>query len=310
MRIGLLAMDGCFGSAVASIMDIVRTAEAVRPQVDESIPPIELTVAGPRRRITAGNGMVIPADRTLRELDDLDVVVVPALGTITAPTTEAAVSSRDGQAIVTALGRLEPRRSRLAAACTGVFPLAETGLLDGRRATTTWFLSPLFRTRYPDVAIDLEQMVVADGPIITAGAAFAHVDLALAILRGISAELTQLVARLLLVDERPSQSAFVTFDLIDHGDPTVVEFEQHVRRHLSDPFDTSKAARAIGVSRRTLERRTHEALGLSPLEIVQRLRLERANHLRRTTSLSTEAIARRVGYANAETLRALQRRHR
>ena len=151
-------------------------------------------------------------------------------------------------------------------------------------------------------------MVVADGGFLTAGAAFAHIDLALSLLRSVSAELTQRVARLLLLDERPSQSAFVTYDLLEHDDPTVLAFERSAREHLADPFDVATAAAAIGTSRRTLERRTRAVLGMSPLAIVQRLRLERAQHLRRTTTLSTEAIAMRVGYANAETLRALERR--
>lgn len=308
MRIGLLVQDGCFTSGVASIMDIVRIGELVRPQIDPSLPALELVVAGPRRRVVTGSGMTINTERALGELDDLNVVIVPALGTITGPDTEAAIAGRDGRAVVRALGRLDPDRARLAAACTGVFSLAETGMLDGHRVTTTWFLLAAFRARYPAIAVDLDTMVVADGPFLTAGAAFAHIDLALAILRGISAELAQQVAHLLLIDQRPSQVGFVVYDHLDHHDPIVLDFERHLRQHLDQPFDIAQVARAIGTSRRTLERRTRTVLGLSPLEIVQRLRLQRAEHLRRTTDLSTEELAHRVGYANAETLRALRRR--
>lgn len=310
MRIGLVVQDGSFGSAVAAIIDIMATAESVRSQVDSSIPPVELFVSARRRRVTTSGGLTVSATRTLGELDDLDVVVVPALGTLTGPDTEAALESSSGRAMVRALRTIDPSRTRLAAACTGVFPLAETGLIDGRRVTTTWFLMPTFRQRYPSISIDLDSMVVADGPIITAGAAFAHIDLALALVRSISVDLAQLVARLLLIDERPSQSSFVVYDHLDHNDPLVLAFERHVRGHLDQPFDATRAARAIGTSRRTLERRTREVLDLSPLDIVQRLRVERANHLRRTTDLATDQIAEKVGYANAESLRALQRKSR
>jgi transcriptional regulator GlxA family with amidase domain len=310
MRVGLVVQDGCFGSGVSSILDIIRTAEFVRPSIDASIPPLEVTIAGHRRRITTSSGMTMTAPRSLREVDDCHVVVVPALHTFTGPDTEAAVESPSGQRLVKALRFIDLDRSRVAAACTGVFSLAEAGLLDARRVTTTWFLTPTFRARYPNVVVDLDSMVVADGPVLTAGAAFAHIDLALAILRTVSVELTQHVARLLLIDERPSQAAFIALDHLHHDDPIVLAFERYVRRHLDEPFDVSLTAAAIGASRRTLERRTRRVLGLTPLDIVQRLRVERAEHLRRTTDLTTEAIARRVGYANAETLRALQRRAR
>jgi transcriptional regulator GlxA family with amidase domain len=203
---------------------------------------------------------------------------------------------------------VDPERTRLAAACTGVFPLADSGLLDGRRATTTWFLGPTFNRRFPDVTLELDLMVVADGPVLTAGAAFAHIDLGLALVRAVSAELAQVVARLLVIDERPSQAAYLAYDHLAHDDPVVLAFERHVRAELAEPFDVGGAAAAIGTSRRTLERRTQQVLGMSPLGIVQRLRLERAEHLRRTTDLSLDQIAGRVGYANAETLRSLRRR--
>ncbi|OSC42116.1 GlxA family transcriptional regulator [Mycobacterium decipiens] len=307
MKIGIVAQEGCFASAVASMIDIFETAEAIRSQIDSSIVAITVEVAASRRSVTGTAGMTINATRTLSELADLDIVIVPALGTITGPTTESALASKAGQRIVGALRTVDPGRARLAAACTGVFTLAETGMLDGRRATTTWFLAQPFRTRFPAVAIDFDAMVVADGPFITAGAAFAHIDLALSILRGVSVNLAHHVARLLLIDERPSQVASVMCDHLDHSDPIVLAFERYVRQNLDQPMEIARAVRAIGTSRRSLERRTRKVLGLSPLDVVRGLRVERAEYLRRTTDLTIDQIATRVGYANAESLRALQR---
>jgi len=310
MRIGLLVNDGCFASGVTALLDVLGTADALRTDVDPSIPAIETVVAGPKRTARLGSGLSIATQRTLTELDDVDVVVVPAMGTMTGPATEAALDSRTGRSVVRALRSLDPDRVRFAAACTGVFPLAASGLADGRRVTTTWFLAGAFRRRFPAVSLDLDSMVVRDGAVITAGAAFAHIDLALTLVRAVSADLAGQVARLLVIDERPSQAAYVAYDQMAHDDQLVLAFERHVRKHLADPFDVAAAAATIGLTRRTLERRTKQALGLSPLGLVHRLRLQQADYLRRTGDLSVEQIARHVGYANAATLRTLQRRLR
>lgn len=310
MHLGLVLQDGCFGSAVAAVIDIIQVADASRADIDPTIEPIRLALASPTRRVTTTSRMTLRAEHSLADLDQFDVVVVPALGTLTGPDTTARLDERRGRAVVEAIGRLDPSTTRLAAACTGVFAVAETGVLDHRRATTSWFLGPEFRSRYPAIDLDLDTMVVADGNVITAGAAFAHIDLALSIVRTISPDLAQHVARLLLIDERPSQAAFVAYEHLHHEDPLVVEFERHVRAKLDEPFDVGLTARAIGTSRRTLERRVRAALNLTPLGFVQRLRLERARHLMATTDLTTADIALRVGYANAETLRALIRKER
>lgn len=308
MRIAIVVQDGCFGSAVASVIDIMRVADAVRGDVDPRIAPIELAIAGPKRRVTTTTSMTMAVDHPLSELDEFDVVVVPALGTLTAAATAQALEQRAARSVVRALGEIDGTTTRIAAACTGVFAVAEAGRLDERRATTSWFLGPAFRRRYPTVELDLDTMVVSDGNLLTAGAAFAHIDLALSLVRSISPDLAQHVARLLLIDERPSQAAFVAYEHLSHEDPIVIEFERYVRARLDEPFDVARAARVIGTSRRTLERRVRAALNLTPLAFVQRLRLERARHLAVSTELSTADIARKVGYANAETLRALQRR--
>ncbi len=306
-----MAVDnGSFGSGVASIIDIIRVADAVREQIDPTIPPIELHLAGPSPSVALSTDMTLHPTCELSDLAACDVVIVPALGTLTGETTRERLEGAGARTIRSSLKEIDPATTRLAAACTGVFALAEAGHLNGRRATTSWFLGADFRRWYPDTIVELDEMVVTDGPIMTVGAAFAHIDLALGILRTISSDLARHVAQLLVIDERPSQATFIAYDHVQHDDQVVIDFERQVRGSLDQPFDVSRAASSIGTSRRTLERRVSEVLGLTPLGFVQRLRLERARHLQTTTDLTTDDIALRVGYANAESLLALVRRNK
>src|SRR3546814_1635761 len=106
-------------------------------------------------------------------------------------------------------------------------------------------------------------MVVVDGNVVTAGAAFAHIDLALSLVRSISPNLAQHVAKLLIIDERPSQAAFVAYEHLRHDDPIVVGFERLVRAHLDEPLDVASVAQSPGPSRPTLERRVRSAPNLT-----------------------------------------------
>lgn len=310
MQVGLIAVNGCFGAGVVSMLDVLRTGEALRGEVDRAIPAISVDVVGSRRRVTSSSGVQIPVTSGLDELERFDLVVVGALGTLTMSDTLAALRSGPVRSLVKAVGLAARDGTALAAACTGAFALAEAGLLDGGRATTSWWLGPGFRARYPAVTLDLDAMIVTDRRATTAGAAFAHIDLALALLRRGSPALAELVGRLLMLDDRPSQSAYLAVDHLEHDDGLVRAFEEYARANLATPIDVAVAARAIGTSRRTLERRVARMLGMSPIALVQRLRVERAAHLLRTTDESVDQIAPRVGYANGSTLRALLRRSR
>jgi len=186
--------------------------------------------------------------------------------------------------------------------------LAESGLLDGQTATTTWWLAPLFRRRYPDVVLEDSSMIVNSGPFVTAGAALGHMDLALWLIRRVSPQLAALTAQYLIVDSRPSQSAYALTDHLVHADPLVRKFESWARENLARGFSLNDAARAVGSSKRTLARRLQTVLGRSPLEYFQSVRVERAVHLLKTTEASVEEIAARVGYADGVTLRTLLRR--
>jgi transcriptional regulator GlxA family with amidase domain len=237
-----------------------------------------------------------------------DCVVVPAIGFKMPGPLEAALARLDVSEAAALLRRWARGDTTMAAACIGTFVLAESGLLDGERATTTWWLAPLFRQRYPRVQLDESHMIVSSGRSVTAGAALTHVDLALWLVRRVSPQIAALTARYLIIDSRPSQSAYALTDHLAHADPIVLKFEGWARQRLAEGFSLDEAARAVGASKRTLARRMQLVLGTSPLGYVQQLRVERAVHLLKTGGASVDDVAAQVGYADGVTLRALLRR--
>jgi len=197
----------------------------------------------------------------------------------------------------------------LAASCASTFLLAEAGLLDGRRATTTWWLAPLFRQRYPDVALAADRMVVADWPIATAGAAMAQMDLMLAVVGKFAGpKLANACASYLLLDERRSQVPFMAISYLASQHPKIAKAEKWVRENIARDFSMEELAAAVALTPRTFARRIAATCGASPIQFVQRIRLETARYLLETTRLPVDEIARRVGYAEPSTLRRLIRR--
>ncbi len=80
MRMGLVAVEGCFTSGVVSVLDVLSTADAVRADIDPSIPAIEVTLVGARRQVTTSSGALLPIAAPLSDLEAFDVVVVPLRG--------------------------------------------------------------------------------------------------------------------------------------------------------------------------------------------------------------------------------------
>jgi len=241
------------------------------------------------------------------ELPPPDVVLIPALSAKMPVALEDALGRRDVKEISKLITRWAAAGASVCAACTGTFILAETGLLDGQRATTSWWLSAFFRQRYPLVVLDESQMLVNSACYTTAGAALAHLDLGLGVVRNVSPSLASMCARYLLIEPRSSQAVFIIPDHVAHADPLVERFEQWARDNIALGFSLRGAARAIATSERTLGRRLQSVLGKSPLAYFQDLRVERAVHLLQTTSQSVERISEQVGYSDGATLRELLR---
>jgi transcriptional regulator GlxA family with amidase domain len=132
--------------------------------------------------------------------------------------------------------------------------------------------------------------------------------MALWLIRQSSPELAELVARYLIVDARPSQSAYVISDHLAHADPLVSRFDRWARENLGQRFSLEAAADALATSKRTLARRLQDVMGKTPVGYVQDLRIERAVHLLKTTGSNIDRIAEQVGYRDGVTLRTLLRK--
>jgi transcriptional regulator GlxA family with amidase domain len=305
MLVAVVVYDGVFDSGLAAILDVLSFANALGGQIHEP-PTWNVTLIGPAPQVRTGAGLLV-APQPLEHAETADLLVVPALVETQPSALLDHVGSDATLPVRDLIARTRDRGTAIASACAGTFLLAEAGILDGLLATTTWWLSPAFRARYPRVQLDHSQMVITCDGITTAGAAFGHIDLALAIVRAASPALADLVARYLVVDERPSQSAYTIPSALAQSDPTVAAFERWTREHLAEPFRMAEAAKAIGVSERTLQRSVQRTIGTSPIRFVQDLRIERARHLLRTSDMSVETISRKVGYEHAHTLRVLLR---
>ncbi len=299
MRVLVLALNDVLDTGLAAILDTLGAANKLAEN------SFSITIGSLTEQVVTANGLIVPASPILKAPRP-DIVVVPA---INAPDRWPAALDRPEVADAgTLLRELRAGGSTIASACTGTFVLAEAGLLDGLSATTSWWLGPLFRSRYPTVNLHDDRMLVSSSGITTAGAVLAHFDLALWIVRQVGTDLAAMTARYLLIDARSSQTEYVIPDHLVHSDGVVAAFERWTKDTLAEGFSLAAAAAAAGVSPRTLARRTRAILGKTPLECFQDARIRHAVHLLQTTGESVDRIAEMVGYVDAQPLRLLLRK--
>jgi len=297
-RVMVVEIEGCLASGAAITHDVMATANQISRRSGRASPFNVTTVRyGSRPNRDRARGA--------------DLVIVPGLGlgVASADELEAKLKSPACRRATDMLARSFETGATLAAGCASTFLLAETGLLNGRRATTTWWLGPLFRQRYPLVDLATDRIVVADWPIATGGAAMAQMDLMLAIVGKFAGpKLAHACANYLLLDQRRSQVPFMAVHFLASQDPKIARAEKWVRENIARDFAMEELADAVTLAPRTFARRVAATCGITPIQFVQRIRLETARYLLETTRLSVEEIARQVGYAEPSTLRRLIRR--
>lgn len=305
----ILVLSGAFNSSVAATLDILGAAQALAPRAGVAPPRWRLcSVQGGALPLQAGMG-IDTARLPARPRADRSTWVVPGLGLNTPGDIRRCLGSDEAVSAITGLVRHAKAGGQVAASCSAVFLLHAAGLLQGRRATTSWWYAPLLARMAPGCIVDAGRMVCADGPVVTAGAAFAQTDLMLHLLRErCGSALTDLVARMLLVDGRQAQAPFVVPELLANGNELVARLAARVESALPEAPAVSALAREFCMSERTLSRHIRKATGRSTQALVQSVRLQRARALLEGSRMTVEQVAGAVGYQDATALRRMMKK--
>jgi AraC family transcriptional activator FtrA len=244
---------------------------------------------------TAGYAMVVTEG--LSELDTADTIIIPGWKPL-----DAELS----QTVVRALRRAHRRGARVVTICTGAFALAQTGLLDDRRATTHWARAAELRARFPRVRVDPDVLYIDHGDVATSAGAGAGIDLCLHLVRSDhgAGHAAQLARHMVMPPHREGgQAQYAAVPSGPQPQDSLAVLLDWVTDRLGEPITVDDMAAYLQVSSRTLARRFTDQLGTSPGQWLLSQRIDAARTLLEETDLSIEAIALRIGLASATNLR-------
>ena len=258
-----------------------------------------MVVAAGDTPVRTQTGFTIDTPYRLSDLESADTIIVPGWSDPDDPPTP---ELRD------ALCAARERGARVASLCTGVFVLAEAGLLDGRRATTHWMYAERLARRFPEIEVDSRPLYLEDGGIYTSAGTAAGIDLCLhfvAIDHG--AEVAATVARRLVMPLHRDGGQAQYVDRPIAREPVtkpLAELLEWARDRLDEGIDVDDLALHTSVSTRTLSRHFAKHVGESPGAWLANERVRLARRLLEQTDDPVELVARRAGYASSATLRA------
>ncbi|MES2069074.1 MAG: helix-turn-helix domain-containing protein [Pseudomonadota bacterium] len=305
VRIAILAYDGCMGTEVFGIADVLlmagHVARSLRKIQQTSFDLQVIGLGG--RTVTMAGGIPLGVKRPVGKFDLL-IVPGPEISRRGEWDAKLANLSRE----IAYIQKTFAQGTSVASVCIGAFLLGEAGLIAGRKVTTSWLFAPDLASRYPAAKLSAAEILIEDGAVITTGAFSSAFDLGINIVkRNLGAQVATATARLaLLPNQRPSQAPYVDSSLIGQRMPSFSHgVMQWLNDRLAETYDLERLALAFHVSVRTLLRRVKAETGQSPLTLLQQARVEKAKQLLGSTTWSIARVTEEIGYSDVATFSRL-----
>lgn len=306
--ITFFAGPGCLASSISSLIDAFAIANLWHKTLSNSSEVLfeSRIVSVDGKPIQCDSGIQINPHFSLENYDRAEFLLIPPFLPVHEPLTS------DLETVLDWIIDQYQANIPIAAMCTGVFLLAETGLLDNKTATTNWQFAKLFRRRYPRVDLRPEHVLTADEGLVCTGAVTSIYNLGLYIIEHFgSRELANVCSKALLVDfNRHSQAPYMIHQgSLRHNDRQILKAQHYMEKHFHKPITMDAVAGLVGLSPRQFKRRFKQATGDGPLNYLQKVRIEAAKNKLETTLESIDEITRQVGYEDSSAFRRLFKRH-
>ncbi|WP_232666993.1 GlxA family transcriptional regulator [Pseudonocardia sp. TRM90224] len=281
-----------------TVLDIAMLVEVFGAdgRASGGVRPYELRMCAAAPGATRiASGFTLDATHGLHGLRGAHTVLVPAAEPdVTAPAS-----------VLDALRRADAQGARIVAIGSGLFALAASGLLAGRRATAHWRDVATLRRRHPDVELDVTTLFTRDGRLITAAGAAATLDLCLQLVNDDqgAAAADAVARRVLSSPQRAGGRPQLVDSRVLPRDDTFDRMLEWALARLDQPLALTDLARVAGLSQRTLARRFHAKLGTTPVQWLLGERLRLARRMLETTDEPIGRVARIAGFGSAGSLR-------
>mgnify|MGYP000450364484 CR=1 FL=1 len=299
----LLALNGCPLSSVSGPMEILSLANSL---VDRDKRMNIRIVSESSSQVDCLGGVKLTAHSSINEVAKTDLLIIGAIGN---PGLHPIAYK---SATLSWIKQHYAQGAQVVSICTGAFLLAETGLLDGKKATTHWAVESLFRKRFPQVLLQSEHIITQDGNLCCSGGASAYQDMSLFIVRQhFGQQAAHQCAKNVLIDpSRYSQRPFASFKTCrQHQDNLIHTLQDWIQENASEAFSIASLAEKVSLSERQLKRRFKQATNETPLAYIQALRIESAKHNLETSNLQIEQISRLSSYEDVRFFRKLFKRY-
>lgn len=302
IHIAIVCYPGAQATCIHGLTDLFTYADYfARELATSSEPALRVTHWKPQ---PGGETLDCSFDTLPGELRAPTLVIVPA--------SQLAPPERDISPQCTAWVRHRHSQGAIVAAvCGGVFVLADSGLLQGRRATTHWMFAEELRRRFPKLSVDADRLVIDDHDVITAGGVLAWADMGLSLVdRLLGPSVMSTTARFMLMDPPGREQRFYgTFaPRLQHGDEAILAVQHWLRANPSAACTVVSLAERAGLGARTFLRRFTSATGVKPSEYQQRLRIAKSREMLEFTRRTVEQIAIAAGYEDPGGFRRIFKR--